>query len=95
MLKREKHLKILIAFVIILFVLSGIFINLVPHFHECINTDCAVCAFIVSSRDTTFAAILSISFSLSGLSFAFFYVYSRVFPLSKTTPVRLKVKLSD
>lgn len=91
--KKWKRFAAVLCIVIFIAYASVIFI---PHTHECVGTDCSVCALTETSRNTL------IGIALTGetrqlANTAFVSPNAHYFPFcgNNETPVALKVKLSN
>ena len=71
---RSKKLKSIVAFLCILVIIAYTFIVLLPHSHDCVGTDCTVCALIEISRNTFIG--LSVATLVHQLADIFFIIIS-------------------
>ena len=74
-------------------VLAYIFL---PHFHECVQTDCVLCLMTVQLRDIL--AVLVVYASMASLTVCpipMQYGNHHIFTMRDRTPVGLRVKLSN
>ena len=96
MQKDYKGLKIALSVMIIVVLLAYAFIAYMPHGHESVDSDCAICN-MVDSRDDILmgAALLAMAQLLPLLVFLLPCSHERIVSLCESTPVGLKVKLSD
>ena len=92
----SKNWKSIVAFLCILLVIVYTSIVFLPHAHDCVSSDCTVCALIETSRNTMIGLILVATVNqLANIVFAILSSYKSM-PLGNDgTPVALKVKLSD
>ena len=96
MQKNYKRLKIALSIIIIVMILAYAFIACMPHGHECVGADCAICNMLDSQNDILMGAtLLSIIQLLPLLMFLLSFSHERIVSLCESTPVGLKVKLSD
>ena len=92
----QRKLKGALAILCVLVILAYASIVFLPHTHECAGVDCSVCAIIETSRNLLLGAALSAAlcqlpcFPLV-IPNTHFYIES----VRDSTPVALKVKLSD
>ena len=94
--KQSKYLKMLIVTLCVILILAYAFIMFLPHFHECIGFDCAICNLIRSSRNILIGTALSASFfRLTKFTFVILNTQPDALSYRDATPVGLKVKLSD
>ena len=92
----SKNWKSIVAFLCILLVIAYTSIIFLPHAHDCVGSDCTVCALIETSRNTMIGLILAATVNqFANIVFAILSSYKSM-PLGNDgTPVALKVKLSD
>ena len=92
----SKNWKSIVAFLCILLVIVYTSIVFLPHAHDCVGSDCTVCALIETSRNTMIGIVLAATVhQLATIIFLILSTY-RSIPLGDSgTPVALKVKLSD
>jgi len=98
---RKKHrvLALLISTMIALTLLLGTAFVLVELNHHCSGEDCPICAAI--ARDVTFlkansaAALPHVSLTLCLMTLLLAFSMPQLVRLQKSSPVSLKVKLSD
>ena len=96
MFKRNKSLKVIIAVLTAILILAYAFAVLLPHSHEFMEADCAVCAMIETSRSILIGIVLFASIHLlTKISVTVLGTYPEVLFVRDGTPVGLKVKLSD
>ena len=94
MFKRNVKKMIAILMSVLIFVYA--FIALLPHSHKCVEADCSICGIIESSRKILLGIALSAGcFQLVKLLFVLLYTNSDILSVRDSTPVGLKVKLSD
>ncbi len=86
------HRKGIILLCIVL-ILAYIFL---PHFHECIQTDCVLCLMTEQLRDIlVIVAVCAIIASFMDVSIPMQYGNQHIFTMRDRTPVGLRVKLSN
>ena len=91
-----KWLKITLSVIIIVVLLAYAFIAYMPHGHECVDADCVICNMVDARNDFLMgAALLSMAQLLPLLIFLLSFSHGRIVSLHESTPVGLKVKLSD
>ena len=96
MQKDYKGLKIALSVMIIVVLLAYAFIAYMPYGHECADADCVICNLANSRNDFLLnAALLSMAQFLPLLVFLLPCSHKRIVSLYESTPVGLKVKLSD
>lgn len=96
MQKDYKRLKITLSVLIIVVLVAYAFIAYMPHGHECADADCVICNWADSRNDFLLnAALLSMAQLLPLLVFLLPCSHERIVSLCESTPVGLKVKLSD
>lgn len=84
--------KVIILLCIAL-VLAYIFL---PHFHECVQTDCVLCLITEQLRDILMILVVYASMaSFTVCSIPMQYGNYHVFTMRDRTPVELRVKLSN
>ena len=94
--KDYKSLKIVFMLIVVALLVAYAFIAYVPHSHECVDADCVICNLLDLRNDILpSAALLSIAQLLPLLMFLLPLSHERIVPLCESTPVELKVKLSD
>ena len=54
----SKNWKSIVAFLCILLVIAYTSIIFLPHAHDCVSSDCTVCALIETSRNTMIGLVL-------------------------------------
>lgn len=93
---KQKKLNTAIAVLCVVLILSGTFVIFLGHSHGPCDSDCTICALIESSKEF-FASLVCCSAIWQVLHFGYSLTASCCCNLSKhnTTPVGLKVKLSD
>ena len=96
-MKRDyKRLKIALSIIIIVVLVAYTFTSYMPHIHECVDSDCAICNMVDSRNDILMsAALLSMAQLLPLLTVILSLSHERILSLYESTPVGLKVKLSD
>ena len=91
-----KRLRITLSVLIIVVLVAYAFIAYMPHGHECADADCVICNLADSRNDFLLnAALLSMAQLLPLLVFLLPLSHERIVSLCESTPVGLKVKLSD
>ena len=91
-----KRLRITLSVLIIVVLVAYAFIAYIPHNHECADADCVICNLADSRNDFLLnAALLSMAQLLPLLIFLLSCSHERILSLCESTPVGLKVKLSD
>ena len=91
-----RRLKIALSVIIIVVLVAYAFIAYLPHGHECIDADCVICNMVDSRNDILInSALLSMAQLLPLLIFLLSCSHERIVSLYESTPVGLKVKLSD
>ena len=91
-----KRLKITLSVIVIVVLVAYAFIAYMPHGHECADADCIICDLADSRNDFLLnAALLSMDQLLPLLVFLLPCSHERIVSLCESTPVGLKVKLSD
>ena len=91
----SKNWKSIVAFLCILLVIVYTSIIFLPHAHDCVGSDCTVCALIEITRNTMIGLALAATVhQLANIIFIISNTYKSI-PLGNDTPVALKVKLSD
>ena len=95
----SKNWKSIVAFLCILLVIaytSIIFIIFLPHAHDCVSSNCTVCALIEISRNTMIGLLLAATVhQFANILFTISCSYKSIPSGNNGTPVALKVKLSD
>ena len=92
----SKNWKSIVAFLCILLVIAYTSIVFLPHAHDCVGSDCTVCALIETSRNTMIGfALLAVVYQLPNIVFTISSSYKSISSGNNGTPVALKVKLSD
>ena len=91
----SKNWKSIVAFLCILLVIVSTSVVFLPHAHDCVGSDCTVCALIEASRNTMIGLVLAATVhQLANILYTISCSYKSI-PLGYDTPVALKVKLSD
>ena len=92
----SKNWKSIVAFLCILIIVAYTSIIFLPHAHDCVGSDCTVCALIEASRDTMIGLVLVATVhQLANILFTISSSYKSIPSGNNGTPVALKVKLSD
>ena len=93
---RSKKCNSIIAFLCILLIIAYTPIIFLPHAHNCVGSDCTVCALIETSRNTMIGLVLVATVhQLANILFTISCSYKSRPSGNNGTPVALKVKLSD
>lgn len=92
---QNKIFKSTVTILCIALILAYASVIFLSYTHECVGTDCAICAMIETSRNFLLALALSASLWLT--NFACFISNARfsIMSVRGKTPVGLKVKLSN
>lgn len=86
----------LLAILCLILVFSYTSAVFLPHSHECIDTDCAICTLLDTSRYVLIGITLcAVAGTLPALGFGIRNPYAYISEGRDTTPVGLKVKISD
>ena len=92
----SKNRKSIVAFLCILLVIAYTSIVFLPHAHDCVGSDCTVCALIETSRNSLIGlALIAVVYQFANIVFTISCSYKSIPSGNKGTPVALKVKLSD
>ena len=92
----SKNWKSIVAFLCILLVIVYTSIVFLPHAHDCVGSDCTVCALIETSRNSLIGlALIAVVYQFANIVFTISSSYKSILSGNKGTPVALKVKLSD
>ena len=92
----SKNWKSIVAFLCILLVIAYTSIIFLPHAHDCVGSDCTVCALIETSRNSLIGlALVAVVYQVPNIVFTISSSYKSIPSGNKGTPVALKVKLSD
>ena len=93
---RSKNWKSIVALLCMLIIVVYTSIVFLPHAHDCVGSDCTVCALIETSRNTLIGlALLAVVYQLPNIVFTISSSYKSIPSGNQGTPVALKVKLSD
>ena len=93
---RSKNWKNILALLCILIIVVYTSIVFLPHAHDCVGSDCTVCALIETSRNSLIGlALIAAVYQLPNIVFTISSSYKSILSGNKGTPVALKVKLSD
>ena len=96
MFKRGKCLTVMAVILTVILILAYAIILLLPCSHECVEADCSICAIIETSCKILIGIILSASFGqLTKKLFTFLHTHAGCLLAFDSTPVGLKVKLSE
>ena len=92
----SKNRKSIVAFLCILLVIVYTSIVFLPHAHDCVGSDCTVCALIETSRNTIIGLVLAATaHQIANFTFTISSTYKSIALGDSSTPIALKVKLSD
>ena len=92
----SKNWKSIVAFLCILLVIAYTSIVFLPHAHDCVGSDCTVCALIETSRNSLIGlALIAVVYQFANILFTISSSYKSIPSGNNGTPVALKVKLSD
>ena len=87
-----KNIVVILCIIIIVYT-SIVFL---PHIHDCVGSDCTVCALIETSRNSLIGlALIAVVYQFANIVFTISSSYKSILSGNKGTPVALKVKLSD
>ena len=90
----SKNWKSIVAVLCIIIAYTSIIF--LPHPHDCVGSDCAVCDLIETSRNTMIGLVLVATVhQLANILFTISCSYKSIPSGNNGTPVALKVKLSD
>ena len=93
---QSKKWKSIVAFLCILIIIAYTSIVFLPHAHDCVDSNCAVCTLIEASRNTIIGLVLVATVNqLANILFTISCSYKSIPSGNNGTPVALKVKLSD
>ena len=93
---QSRKWKSLVAFLCILLIIAYTSIIFLPHAHDCVGSECTVCALIEISRNTIIGLGLAATVhQLANIIFTISSTYKSIPSGNDDTPVALKVKLSD
>ena len=93
---RSKNWKNIVVILCILLVIAYTSIIFLPHAHDCVSSDCTVCALIETSRNTMIGLVLVATVhQLANILYTILCSYKSIPSGNNGTPVALKVKLSD
>ena len=93
---RNKLWKSLVVILCILLVIVYTSIVFLPHAHDCVGSDCTVCALIETSRNLLIGlAHIAVVYQFANILFTILCSYKSIPSGDNGTPVSLKVKLSD
>ena len=93
---RSKSWKNIVVILCIIIMIAHTFIVFLPHAHDCVGSDCTVCALIEISRNTMIGLVLvAIVYQFANIVFTILCSYISIPSGNQGTPVALKVKLSD
>ena len=91
-----KKLQVVLSVIVIVVLMAYAFIAYMPHGHEYVDSDCVICN-MAESKDNFLINVehLSAIPLLPPLMLILLTVHERIVSLGESTPVGLKVKLSD
>ena len=93
---RSKNWKNIVVILCIIIIIAYTSIIFLPHAHECVASDCAVCALIETSRNTMIGLVLATTVhQIANILFTISCPHKSIPSGNNGTPVALKVKLSD
>ena len=93
---RSGKWKSIVAILCIFIIIAYTSIIFLPHAHDCVGSDCTVCALIETSRNTMIGLVLAATVhQLANILFTISCSYKSIPSGDNGTPVALKVKLSD
>ena len=93
---RSKNWKNIVVILCIIIIIAYTSIVFLPHIHDCVDSDCTVCALIETSRNTMIGLALAATVHQSAnILFTISCSYKSIPSGNNGTPVALKVKLSD
>ena len=93
---QSKKWNSFVAVLCILIIIAYTSIIFLPHAHDCVGSDCAVCDLIETSRNTMIGLVLVATVhQFANILFTISCSYKSIPSGNNGTPVALKVKLSD
>ena len=93
---RSRKWKSIVAILCIFIIIAYTSIIFLPHAHDCVGSDCTVCALIETSRNTMIGLVLAATVhQLANILFTISCSYKSIPSGNNGTPVALKVKHSD
>ena len=93
---RSRKWKSIVVILCIIIIIAYTSIVFLPHAHDCVGSDCTVCALIETSRNTMIGLVLAATVhQLANILFTISCSYKSIPSGNNGTPVALKVKLSD
>ena len=93
---RIRKWKSIVAILYIIIIIAYTSIIFLPHAHDCVGSDCTVCALIETSRNTMIGLVLVAAVhQLANILFTISCSYKSIPSGNNGTLVALKVKLSD
>ena len=93
---RSKNWKNIVVILCIIIIIAYTSIVFLPHIHDCVGSDCTVCALIETSRNLLIGlALIAVVYQFANIVFTISSSYKSILSGNKGTPVALKVKLSD
>ena len=96
MMMQGKKMKSAVAILCIVIIIAYASIIFLPHAHDCVGSDCTVCALIETSRNTMIGLVLAATVhQFANILFTISCSYKSIPSGNNGTPVALKVKLSD
>ena len=95
-MKNINKLRKLLPLLIIVLLAAYAMIICLPHGHDCLEADCAICNMIDSTQDILISAsLLAIAQILPRIVFMLPALHKHIVLFGEGTPVALKVKLLD
>ena len=93
---RSKNWKNIVVILCIIIIIAYTSIVFLPHAHDCVGSDCTVCALIETSRNSFIGlALIAVVYQFASIVFTISCSYKSISSGNNGTPVALKVKLSD
>ena len=93
---RSKNWKNIVVILCIIIIIAYTSIVFLPHIHDCVGSDCTVCALIETSRNSLIGlALIAVVYQFANIVFTISSSYKSIPSGNNGTPVALKVKLSD
>ena len=94
-MKRQSERRQFVALLCVLLILIYAFVVFRPHTNECIDTNCTLCNLIETLRGVLIALLYTFFYHCFSVGGTIFDIGSRCSLINITTPVGLKVKLSN
>ena len=93
---RSGKWKSIVAILCIFIIIAYTSIIFLPHAHDCVGSDCTVCALIETSRNSLIGlSLIAVVYQFANILFTISCSYKSIPSGNNGTPVALKVKLSD